>query len=116
MDPPEPELKAPGFNLLTLKYDEPLSISAFNFNSRHYITVSSVNDPPAIHAPDAMQIYGARTRLTGLSISDVDAGDSILDVTIYAGYGLMATTSGLDAEQGSRTIALRGRGLHSFAL
>jgi hypothetical protein len=32
----EPELKAPGANLLTLKYDELLSRFAFNFNLRLY--------------------------------------------------------------------------------
>jgi hypothetical protein len=34
----KPTLKAPGINFLTLKYDEALSIFAFNFNLRRYIT------------------------------------------------------------------------------
>jgi hypothetical protein len=34
----EPALKAPGIHLLTLKYDEPLSTFAFNFNLRRYTT------------------------------------------------------------------------------
>ena len=34
----KPTLKAPGTKLLKLKYDEPLSIFAFKFNLRRYIT------------------------------------------------------------------------------
>jgi hypothetical protein len=72
------------------------------------ITVTSVNDPPQVDAPEAMQIYGTHTRLTKLSVSDVDAGKEQLDITIYASYGLMSTVSKADAERGSRTISLRG--------
>ena len=36
VDPLEPVWTAPGTNLLTLEYDEPLSISAFNFHLRRY--------------------------------------------------------------------------------
>ena len=38
-DPIEPKLKAPGTNLLTLRYDELLSIFAFKVNLRRYTTV-----------------------------------------------------------------------------
>jgi hypothetical protein len=34
VDPIKPTLKAPGIKLLKLKYDEPLSNFAFNFNLR----------------------------------------------------------------------------------
>jgi hypothetical protein len=38
----KPKIKAPGTNLLTLKYDEPLSNFAFNFNLRHYSMATAV--------------------------------------------------------------------------
>ena len=72
------------------------------------VTVTSVNDPPVVHAPSAMQIYGSFTRLTKLSISDADVGKEQLDVTLYASYGLMSTESREAAVRGSRTISLRG--------
>ena len=37
VDPIKPNLKAPGSKRLKLKYDEPLSNFAFNFNLRRYI-------------------------------------------------------------------------------
>ena len=37
LDPIKPTLIAPGTNLLTLKYIEPLSTFAFKFNVRHYM-------------------------------------------------------------------------------
>jgi len=40
VDPIKPTLKAPGTKRLKLKYDEPLSNFAFNFNLRHYYAVS----------------------------------------------------------------------------
>jgi len=36
LDPIQPTLKAPGTNLLTLEFDEPLSNFALNFNFRCY--------------------------------------------------------------------------------
>ena len=44
-----PELKAPGTNLLTLKYDELLSTFAYNFNLRRYTEE---------YVPDAMDPDG----------------------------------------------------------
>ena len=38
----KPELKAPGANLLTLKYDKMLSSFAYNFNSGRYIKAQGV--------------------------------------------------------------------------
>jgi len=40
VDPITPKLRAPGYERLKLKYDEPPSILAFNFNSRHYASES----------------------------------------------------------------------------
>jgi len=37
VDPIKPTLKAPGIKLLKLKYDNPLSNFAFEFNLRRYI-------------------------------------------------------------------------------
>ena len=37
IDPIKPKLNPPGTNVLTLKYDEPLSNFAFKFNLRRYI-------------------------------------------------------------------------------
>ena len=41
----KPELKAPGTNLLTLHYDEPLSTFAFKFNLRRYNMAAFVGAP-----------------------------------------------------------------------
>ena len=41
VDPMRPEFKAPGTNLLTLEYDEPLSTFAFKFNLRRYTAATS---------------------------------------------------------------------------
>ena len=38
-DPIKPTVKVPGTKHLTLKYDEPPSKFAFNFNLRHYVEV-----------------------------------------------------------------------------
>jgi len=42
----KPELKAPGANLLTLKYDTPLSSFVFKFNLRRYTTVDAADCHP----------------------------------------------------------------------
>jgi len=42
VDPIKPAYKAPGIKLLTLKYDNPLSSSAFEFNLRRYIQATAI--------------------------------------------------------------------------
>ena len=56
VDPIKPKLKAPGTNLLTLKYYEPLSQFAFNFNLRRCMKESR-----AVLAEDR-RMAGAYTR------------------------------------------------------
>jgi hypothetical protein len=48
VDPLKPVLNAPGFPLLTLRYDGPLSDFAFNLNLRRYIKTPLVPYLPAV--------------------------------------------------------------------
>ena len=43
IDPIKPALTAPGTKRLKLKYDEPLSNFAFNFNLRRYIKATQAS-------------------------------------------------------------------------
>jgi len=53
----KPKLKAPGINLLTLKFDEPLSTFAFKFNLRRY------------NMAEALPSLAERMRAAGLPLS-----------------------------------------------
>jgi len=64
----KPVLKAPGAMLLKLRYDEPLSNLAFNFNLRRYITVNvsfpSYKRADHLFAIATVDITVGRCRLT----------------------------------------------------
>ena len=62
VDPIKPELKAPEIKLLTLKYDESLSTSAFNLNLRRY-SEGGVPRRGGGHQGRAVQVDPIKTRI-----------------------------------------------------
>ena len=66
VDPIKPTLKAPGTERLNLKFDEMLSIFAFNSNLRRYISVLNL---PSLPAPR----YSLRASYVSVAASTVGA-------------------------------------------
>jgi len=63
VDPIKPTLKAPGIELLKLKFDESLSNFGFNFNLRRYSMVNTENFTPLHLAAERGSLEaGAYTR------------------------------------------------------
>jgi len=57
VDPIKPKLKPPGTKRLKLKYDKPLSKSAFKFNLHHYslVDVTATNTRQGGHSDEALE-------------------------------------------------------------
>ena len=84
VDPIKPMLKAPGTNLLTLKYNERLSTFAFTFNLCHYSKLKSGSSHCAKQFKEASVLF--------IEISDFAA----LSSKLPAGRGLHSSTSQLN--------------------
>jgi autotransporter-associated beta strand protein/VCBS repeat-containing protein len=76
------------------------------------IAVSEVNDKPVITAPATQNVdQGKSTPITGISVSDPDAGNDTITVTLYASAGMLTATdaSGVHVDSsGSDSIMLSG--------
>src|SRR5690606_31795616 len=63
-------------------------------NARVYLTIEPVNDAPTITAPATIEAdEDVQTPLTGISFSDVDAGNANVTVTFSVASGTLSATS-----------------------
>ncbi|MEN2980600.1 DUF4347 domain-containing protein, partial [Tistrella arctica] len=73
------------------------------------LAVTAVNDAPVITAPDSATIAvteDVASALTGISFADVDAGSSVVTVTLSVASGTLAATSGSGVTVGGTASAL----------
>ncbi|MFD0389826.1 hypothetical protein ACFQ4K_21835 [Tistrella bauzanensis] len=73
------------------------------------LTVTAVNDAPVIDVPDGATIAVTEdvvSALTGISFADVDAGSSVVTVTLSVASGTLAATSGSGVTVGGTASAL----------
>ena len=77
------------------------------------LEIIAVNQPPVVSAPDALSVMEHTDLLiSGISVSDVDAGDGIVSVTLAAHHGLVTVANaGLASLTGNGTAPLCSREL-----
>ncbi|WP_201834504.1 beta strand repeat-containing protein [Microvirga zambiensis] len=76
------------------------------------LDVAPVNDAPNVTAPGSVAVSeDVPTALTGISFSDVDAGSSVVEVSLTVGSGTLFATSGSNVTvsgSGSTALTLSG--------
>ncbi len=73
------------------------------------LTVTSVNDAPQVTAAASQVTYtGTALSLTGISITDVDAGDASIQVTLAVQHGILTMSSNVTGGVSSTNLANNG--------
>ncbi len=71
------------------------------------VTIAQVNDPPSLTVPGSITVTeDVATALTGISVSDDDAGSGSVTVTLSIADGTLAATSGGGVTVGGSATAL----------
>ncbi|MFD0389827.1 cadherin-like domain-containing protein [Tistrella bauzanensis] len=83
------------------------------------LAVTAVNDAPDLTAPASIAVTeDTATSLTGISISDIDAGSGVVTVTFAVGSGSLSATSGSGVTVGgtatSRTLSGTVTAINAF--